>query len=133
MASFLHFYGFRIRPETAVVVLISFREWLHSYIWKMIYHSFMVMSCSHLFQRVASFLPTEAAFLSSFLFFLVLISFREWLHSYDLIKEIDVSLRRLGSHLFQRVASFLHHSTDRSESSKTCVLISFREWLHSYF
>ena len=26
-----YFYGFRIRPETAVVVLISFREWLHSY------------------------------------------------------------------------------------------------------
>ena len=89
----------------------------------------------------------------------VLISFREWLHSYkDLIDTILVTLKRLfsslsesgfipthapfsfyiprcnpSSHLFQRVASFLHVVVTPSVIEiNNDVLISFREWLHSY-
>ena len=92
----------------------------------------LAFQCSHLFQRVASFLLrypaecpvgyhlfsslSESGFIPTTLeFFIsglkeagVLISFREWLHSY--------SRRFLGFRV-------------RPESP---VLISFREWLHSY-
>jgi len=86
---------------------------------------------SHLFQRVASFLlieflmllnaqsrkfsslsesgfiPTNVVLLNlSMVFSIVLISFREWLHSY-----------------FDRLGLLWNQSV---------VLISFREWLHSY-
>jgi len=62
---------------------------------------------SHLFQRVASFLPVEFV--------------------------LDVPTWSEGSHLFQRVASFLRGiSMDRQDLLNTIVLISFREWLHSY-
>jgi len=61
---------------------------------------------SHLFQRVASFLleAEDEQYLMRLL--LVLISFREWLHSYE-TAVIEVTTRNIGSHLFQRVASFL--------------------------
>ena len=62
-------------------VLISFREWLHSYGIKVTALGGHPLYSSHLFQRVASFLPK--AFL--------------WC--------LDET--QLGSHLFQRVASFL--------------------------
>jgi len=87
---------------------------------------------SHLFQRVASFLQemdimdhkdlldqfsslSESGFIPTLLILKkehgdchhVLISFREWLHSYN---QIEAQLSRLGLY----------------------VLISFREWLHSY-
>ena len=39
----------------------------------------------------------------------------------------------MGSHLFQRVASFLHDNDKSVFHSSGIVLISFREWLHSYF
>jgi len=59
-----------VKAIAVATVLISFREWLHSY-----HHSHSVrvtftLPSSHLFQRVASFL--------------------------HLVKQIDVSLRRLG-------------------------------------
>ena len=88
------------------VVLISFREWLHSYLILILKFCGFLQRCSHLFQRVASFL--------------------------HIIKQINISLVRHGfsslsesgfiptdtkeflwcldeprSHLFQRVASFL--------------------------
>ena len=68
-----------LTPHT--VVLISFREWLHSYNRK--YQETVVsdLASSHLFQRVASFLQTV-----------------------DIQPSGQVAR---GSHLFQRVASFL--------------------------
>ena len=63
---------------------------------------------SHLFQRVASFLLSSIVATAARNPEGVLISFREWLHSY--ISRIPVETGILGncSHLFQRVASFLH-------------------------
>jgi len=63
---------------------------------------------SHLFQRVASFLHSFGASMGpNGRRTRVLISFREWLHSYN-EKGPDASkLEIQGSHLFQRVASFL--------------------------
>jgi len=63
-------------------VLISFREWLHSYIDTGRYPVTVVTT--------------------------VLISFREWLHSYQNELETKYGIR-------------------------VRVLISFREWLHSYY
>jgi len=87
---------------------------------------------SHLFQRVASFLPdtiminpyymivefsslSESGFIPTHLVDLiniylepdVLISFREWLHSYLESMMLSFFIQCLCSHLFQRVASFL--------------------------
>jgi len=62
-------------------VLISFREWLHSY-------------------------ENDIEFLLRLLM-IVLISFREWLHSYFLVKFMLIMNSQSSSHLFQRVASFL--------------------------
>ena len=163
-------------------VLISFREWLHSYKIPITDSEFTRNYCSHLFQRVASFLQQcsrlagRASGWSSHLFqrvasFLpvataknpegqttvVLISFREWLHSYPEYADSPENLI-CCSHLFQRVASFLQISvqwwrqlqlplfSSLSESGfipttihirwgwrlHYQVLISFREWLHSY-
>ena len=64
-----------------VAVLISFREWLHSYT-----------------RRFVGF-RVDTGY--------VLISFREWLHSYICMKKETVKSTVLSSHLFQRVASFL--------------------------
>ena len=89
-------------------VLISFREWLHSYNPDGCSTIREQFRSSHLFQRVASFLPSE--------------EMKIWAPgSYQC------------SHLFQRVASFLLND-DRSRSNVFVrrVLISFREWLHSY-
>ena len=90
------------------------------------------MGSSHLFQRVASFLlyKEELDFLVKFM--LVLISFREWLHSYRVISAID------GRTKEQVLISFREwlHSYSLAESTEGLyflfVLISFREWLHSY-
>ena len=67
-----------------VYVLISFREWLHSYQRK-----FQMK----LFQKLN-----------------VLISFREWLHSYSIRGGLTTAGHGCCSHLFQRVASFLHRN-----------------------
>ena len=89
-------------------VLISFREWLHSYVIMESEIGDTLEHCSHLFQRVASFLLgfrlrpetgvielfsslSESGFIPTFSNWLmnwkqsiiVLISFREWLHSYS--------------------------------------------------
>jgi len=45
--------GQKVVPE---VVLISFREWLHSYLYKKNGFMCSAVKSSHLFQRVASFL-----------------------------------------------------------------------------
>jgi len=42
---------------------------------------------------------------------MVLISFREWLHSYKAINQAASKVAEKSSHLFQRVASFLHIKT----------------------
>ena len=138
-------------------LLISFREWLHSYSSRIVgkrrdFYGFSSLSES-------GFIPTW--YLWTFRVGMgpkVLISFREWLHSYSL--RLDLKWRPGGSssHLFQRVASFLHSNylpsalwllsefSSLSESgfiptrcfqfarsrSPDEVLISFREWLHSY-
>jgi len=97
-------------------------------------------SGSHLFQRVASFLPfssqcstkevvpqfsslSESGFIPTFERLglvwnpsvRVLISFREWLHSYPHGSSIDDLCMVDSSHLFQRVASFLHGSQRTAE------------------
>jgi len=139
-------------------VLISFREWLHSYCSSQMIPSPFCGDCSHLFQRVASFLLndrnlnyaakrmfsslSESGFIPTRVsrdpklevIEIVLISFREWLHSYFKQKIYSMFLEprlfsslsesgfipthgckdhcgrwlRDSSHLFQRVASFLH-------------------------
>ena len=63
---------------------------------------------SHLFQRVASFLLSLIHGCFDRLGIVVLISFREWLHSYQESAAPRNLLELLSSHLFQRVASFLH-------------------------
>ena len=98
--------------------------------------------CSHLFQRVASFLRKQDCERGTKGPELVLISFREWLHSYidtDGVVELmrndtfsslsesgfiptkyfvlkQLGVRSISSHLFQRVASFLQCSCDGSRS-----------------
>jgi len=89
------------------VVLISFREWLHSYE--------MFMSCS-----VVNFSP-------------VLISFREWLHSYNMNKGKIISLIQ-GTFSSLSESGFIptYRRWDWAGLFGWNVLISFREWLHSY-
>ena len=93
------------------MVLISFREWLHSYSKISNTPPQGGFYCSHLFQRVASFLPWGLLFLLFYLTISVLISFREWLHSYreTRLRAISTCIK-FCSHLFQRVASFLRTS-----------------------
>ena len=62
---------------------------------------------SHLFQRVASFLLDTGKIKETGKALLVLISFREWLHSYKQIYDKLTEELKNSSHLFQRVASFL--------------------------
>ena len=114
-------------------VLISFREWLHSYIEEN-------KTCNNkklnLFSSLSEsgFIPTKRRFTVFWeVIWTVLISFREWLHSYTIENDLVVlsnqrkfsSLSESGfiptqaerngrndccsksSHLFQRVASFL--------------------------
>ena len=67
--------------DVSNVVLISFREWLHSY---------------------RTFIGRDVRETWA-----VLISFREWLHSYKFLNFSKAVSNAWGSHLFQRVASFL--------------------------
>jgi len=108
VASFLHAGERYRRILSSWQVLISFREWLHSYNGALRCCCESFRYSSHLFQRVASFLPVSLFFLIFFIFTSVLISFREWLHSYN--------VRQDG----------------RRPDERAAVLISFREWLHSY-
>jgi len=113
---------------------------------------------SHLFQRVASFLPKFVQSLSVEGSADVLISFREWLHSYTRIyatRTMSYGTRfsslsesgfiptsffssplTWGLHLFSSLSEsgFIPTELPRycSCNSGTGVLISFREWLHSY-
>ncbi len=88
-------------------VLISFREWLHSYniesqIARLgLYVEFSSLSESGFIPTFPQRRPLPAGWWN------VLISFREWLHSYQLIVVLEILI-------------------------KLNVLISFREWLHSY-
>jgi len=93
--------------QSGPYVLISFREWLHSYKMQGLARSKGITTGSHLFQRVASFLLNPDDSSNRFSSLSVLISFREWLHSYShclLYYQYQLHYR---SHLFQRVASFL--------------------------
>ena len=113
-------------------VLISFREWLHSYLMVLKEpcrkQGLMFSSLSE-----SGFIPTNGALRCCCESFRVLISFREWLHSYP---EGQLEFRELfsnSSHLFQRVASFLQLlKLIQGVFDRLGVLISFREWLHSY-
>jgi len=67
---------------SGTTVLISFREWLHSYRINREMSREMLKDSSHLFQRVASFLQVVEIFANNSCHWVVLISFREWLHSY---------------------------------------------------
>jgi len=160
VASFLHKDVLNSFRQALADVLISFREWLHSYV--AIYRRRSIQ----LLRRFSSlsesgFIPTSSFRHCAYYIKkeLVLISFREWLHSYILSLVNVFQPRIVGSHLFQRVASFLHwvyvtvegeflamfsslsesgfiptrerHSRERNW--RIPVLISFREWLHSYF
>ena len=91
----------------SLFVLISFREWLHSYLD-------IRLSISHIrYNQFSSlsesgFIPTEkSSSQDSQIVQVVLISFREWLHSYADRSESSKTWNILCSHLFQRVASFL--------------------------
>jgi len=75
-----------VREQHGRVVLISFREWLHSYKFKEMFVNNTAEWSSHLFQRVASFLLRMVAAPSGSSLGTVLISFREWLHSYNVRK-----------------------------------------------
>ncbi len=75
---------------------------------------------SHLFQRVASFLPESGVVPVTSKNVNVLISFREWLHSYRKLLQFNVPGSRRSSHLFQRVASFLLNEK-QPDSSKVEV------------
>jgi len=70
-----------INKAASKVVLISFREWLHSYNVRQVKRRLHDGASSHLFQRVASFLLK--------------------------IFESEAGSIDFSSHLFQRVASFL--------------------------
>jgi len=138
-------------------VLISFREWLHSYEEMFVDNLMDLNSSSHLFQRVASFLHFNDDVslckqdICSHLF--------QRVASFLPNKNIDIEeLFKKSSHLFQRVASFLRLGMFFDDETKSFlfsslsesgfiptglyfseetkeflwVLISFREWLHSY-
>ena len=109
-----------------IIVLISFREWLHSY------KDIIREISSHLFQRVASFLQRYNKRNNSFTG-KVFSSLSEsgFIPTARTVSNIKV-LRIFGSHLFQRVASFLLKRCDGYKRQELEVLISFREWLHSY-
>jgi len=138
-------------------VLISFREWLHSYLYFSQETREFLWEFSSLSE--SGFIPTWWIHIYWFRTNSeVLISFREWLHSYTRNKARLPAATGHCSHLFQRVASFLQSFlwllkerdltlfSSLSESGfiptkeaglvvrsrRFIVLISFREWLHSY-
>jgi len=71
--------------------------------------SLLGLEGSHLFQRVASFLLDTGKIKDTSKKVFVLISFREWLHSYGETKVREILSNNSCSHLFQRVASFLQN------------------------
>ena len=107
VASFLHYNHLVDLINIYLEVLISFREWLHSYYIILQEIAASKSFCSHLFQRVASFLRRFDIIKVVPVLVIVLISFREWLHSYNMYLFADGWILAIGSHLFQRVASFL--------------------------
>ncbi len=133
VASFLHSFRQIVSSGKQITVLISFREWLHSYYFVCMVANFWPLICSHLFQRVASFLLREL-FSNNTAVWTVFSSLSESGFIPTLCAwaaETQQSSR--GSHLFQRVASFLRNLIFLLlQRGCDCVLISFREWLHSY-
>jgi len=99
--------GQKVVPE---VVLISFREWLHSYtILNSQNRKWYPKTFSSLSE--SGFIPTDSQQPGQKVVpEVVLISFREWLHSYLYKKNGFMCSAVKSSHLFQRVASFLHDS-----------------------
>jgi len=106
VASFLQDAGLECKQRKFYGVLISFREWLHSYL----------QSARNTDGLVTIVLISFREWLHSYKDLLkllreelenVLISFREWLHSYPVIIVNAANVGYVGSHLFQRVASFL--------------------------
>jgi len=89
--------------------------------------------CSHLFQRVASFLLSWSSGYPVYWFRWVLISFREWLHSYLEFREMFTNNT---SYWFSSLSESGFIPTKvisrRFIGFRLKVLISFREWLHSY-
>ena len=138
-------------------VLISFREWLHSYrnvtgIVRAITIQFSSLSES-------GFIPTDGAqsrILAGVLqfsslsesgfiptrrpdwkvregFMVVLISFREWLHSYTIrIKKQETPDSQVVLISFREWLHSYKIDNRYAFSFRVEVLISFREWLHSY-
>ena len=93
--------------RTAEEVLISFREWLHSYEKSQDSSKLEVQICSHLFQRVASFLQQSKQ---------------------KVVPEVEIMFSSLSeSGFIPTIVKLIHGVFDRLG-----VLISFREWLHSY-
>ncbi len=92
------------------IVLISFREWLHSYwipSWVFICSKWAVLISFREWLHSYNF-----GFIGGDVWEVgVLISFREWLHSYEKRMENRFEILKIGSHLFQRVASFLRNQS----------------------
>jgi len=103
---------FATKEVVPLQVLISFREWLHSYPEDTLFVAQITGGSSHLFQRVASFLRSrfdlinKVEYFSSHLFQRVASFLRS---RFDLINKVEY----FSSHLFQRVASFLPRGTSR--------------------
>ena len=87
---------------------------------------------SHLFQRVASFLHDYYTNKLTLDVAHVLISFREWLHSYVVLKEFSIHCLIRFSSLSE--SGFIPTNDHECAIKEVVpeVLISFREWLHSY-
>jgi len=125
----LHSYKVQLNLRNCfgTIVLISFREWLHSYNLRNCFGTIQPSGCSHLFQRVASFLHSESYCTSGSQGHQVLISFREWLHSYPKYFGIIVRFGIFRSHLFQRVASFLPVDTGKNKETGKALFSSLSE------
>ncbi len=97
-------------------VLISFREWLHSYLPEHVSSLIISHECSHLFQRVASFLLGQDNDE-----FVVELKFSSLSESGFIPTFMDTRIINLtphaSSHLFQRVASFLLSSQRKQRNS----------------
>jgi len=107
-------------------VLISFREWLHSYEEMFVDNLMDLNSSSHLFQRVASFLHFNDDVslckqdICSHLF--------QRVASFLPNKNIDIEeLFKKSSHLFQRVASFLRLGMFFDDETKSFLFSSLSE------
>ena len=126
MASFLLAWRVSRELEVIEIVLISFREWLHSYIKLLLVAGLFSSRFSSLSE--SGFIPT--ALWSDVIIPTareVLISFREWLHSYPVTVVTDSNYKQVGSHLFQRVASFLLQRRGRPTQCGNCRFSSLSE------